>query len=453
MASFSRRNFGKTLGILGLAEALPRASSTAGASADTGASSSPAGTAAGTPVSTYGSGAAAVPSAQFDVARARRETPGVEHVLHFNNAGSSLTPQPVLDALYGHLQLEAEIGGYEAADAAADQHRHTYEAIATLLGCETEEIALVENATRAWDMAFYAMPFKPGDRILTCEAVYVSNYIAYMHVARETGAVVEVVPSDEHGQTSPEALEAELRRGGVAMVGITHVPTNGGLVNPAEEIGKLTREYGVPFLLDACQSAGQWPLNVDDLGCDMLSVTGRKYLRGPRGTGFLYVRKDMIERLIPPFLDVRAASWSARDEYEIHPTARRFENWESYVAGHIALGAAVDYALQWGIAPIQARVVHLADTLRSALSEVPGVQVRDIGRDKCGIVTFTLEGKEPAELKRELHARGMNVTTTGRSSSRIDMEARNLQSMVRSSVHYYNTEDEIERFVAAVAAL
>ncbi len=385
--------------------------------------------------------------------RARRETPGAERVLHFNNAGSSLTPTPVLDALYGHLRAEAEMGGYEAADAASQQRQRTYEAIATLLGCETEEIALVENATRAWDMAFYAMPFKSGDRILTGEAVYVSNYLAYLHVARETGAVVEVVRSDDDGQISLDALRTELRRGRVAMVGITHVPTNGGLVNPAEEVGKLTREAGVPFLLDACQSAGQWPLNVDALGCDMLSVTGRKYLRGPRGTGFLYVRKEMIEQLDPPFLDMRAASWTAPNEYEIHPTARRFENWESYVAGHIALGTAVDYALEWGIEPIRKRVVHLATTLRGALSETPGVQVRDIGREKCGIVTFTVVGREPSDLKNALSARGVNVSVTERSSSRIDMEARNLQSMVRASVHYYNSEDEVERFVTEVAEL
>ena len=185
----------------------------------------------------------------------------------------------------------------------------------------------------------------------------------------------------------------------------------------------------------------------------MLSATGRKYLRGPRGTGFLYVRKEMIEQLDPPFVDLRAASWTARNEFEIHPTARRFENWESYVAGHIALGTAVDYALQWGIDPIRKRVVHLATTLRCALSETPGVEVRDIGREKCGIVTFTVDGREPSDLKNALSARGVNVSVTERSSSRIDMEARNLQSMVRASVHYYNSEDEVERFVTEVAEL
>jgi selenocysteine lyase/cysteine desulfurase len=386
----------------------------------------------------------------FDVDRARRDTPGCASVAHFNNAGSSLPPQPVLDAVIGHLKLEAEIGGYEAADAAQGLRRRTYEAVARLLNCSEEEVALVENATRGWDMAFYSMSFRPGDRILTCSAEYASNYIAFLQVARRTGAVVEVIPDDSHGQVSVDALGRELERGGVALVGITHVPTNGGLVNPAEEIGALTRDAGVPFLLDACQSAGQLPLDVEEIGCDMLSVTGRKFLRGPRGTGFLYVRREMIPDLEPPLLDLHAATWTDLDHFEIHPTARRFENWESYVAGHIGLGVAVDYALGWGIDAIRARVSGLAEYLRASLAEIPGVAVQDLGRDRCGIVTFTHEGRTASELKETLRQEEINVSVTSRSSTRIDMEARGLQSMVRASVHYYNTEEEVDRVAGAI---
>jgi selenocysteine lyase/cysteine desulfurase len=386
----------------------------------------------------------------FDVDRARRDTPGCASVAHFNNAGSSLPPQPVLDAVIGHLKLEAEIGGYEAADAAQGLRRRTYEAVARLLNCSEEEVALVENATRGWDMAFYSMSFRPGDRILTCSAEYASNYIAFLQVARRTGAVVEVIPDDSHGQVSVDALGRELERGGVALVGITHVPTNGGLVNPAEEIGALTRDAGVPFLLDACQSAGQLPLDVEEIGCDMLSVTGRKFLRGPRGTGFLYVRREMIPDLEPPLLDLHAATWTDLAHFEIHPTARRFENWESYVAGHIGLGVAVDYALGWGIDAIRARVSGLAEYLRASLAEIPGVAVQDLGRDRCGIVTFTHEGRTASELKETLRQEEINVSVTSRSSTRIDMEARGLQSMVRASVHYYNTEEEVDRVAGAI---
>jgi cysteine desulfurase/selenocysteine lyase len=235
----------------------------------------------------------------FDIERARRDTPGVARVAHLNNAGSALPPSVVTDAVIAHLRLEAEIGGYEAADAAHDQVEAVYPAIARLIGCQPDEVAVVENATRAWDMAFYSLLFKPGDRILTAHAEYASNAIAYLQVAARTGAIVEVVDDDEHGQLSVTDLRNRLEPGpgDVKLIAMTHVPTQGGLVNPAEEVGAVARQAGVPFLLDACQSVGQFPVDVGRIGCDMLSGTGRKYLRGPRGTGFLYVRGSMLAAL------------------------------------------------------------------------------------------------------------------------------------------------------------
>lgn len=388
----------------------------------------------------------------IDVQRARSETPGCRNVLHFNNAGASLMPRPVLAAVVGHLRLESQIGGYEAAEQAHDAIEHTYAAVGRLLNCRFDEVAVVENATRAWDMAFYAIPFAPGDRILTAMASYASNYIAFLQVAEKTGATVEVIPNDEHGQISVEALR-EAIDGRVRLIALTHVPTNGGLVNPAAEVGRVAREARVLYLLDACQSAGQIPLDVDAIGCDMLSATGRKYLRGPRGTGFLYVRQGLIEQLEPPLLDLHAAHWAARDRYEIRADARRFENWEANVAGKIGLGTAVDYALGWGIDAIRDRVTMLADDLRARLDVIPGVAVRDLGVERCGLVTFAVDGWEAEEIRRALAAYRINVSVSTRGSTRLDMETRGLTDLVRASVHYYNSEEEVEQFCAVLAEI
>jgi len=388
----------------------------------------------------------------FDIERARHETPGCARVLHFNNAGAALPPLAVTEAVTRHLALEAEIGGYEAAARARTAIDHVYDALAALLHCRPDEIAVVENATRAWDMAFYSLRLERGDRILTARAEYASNYIAFLQVARRTGAVVEVIPDDAQGQVSVEELQRMLDAR-VKLIAITHVPTNGGLVNPAAAIGRVARAAGVPYLLDACQSVGQMPMDVETLGCDMLSATGRKYLRGPRGTGFLYVRRAFVERLEPPFLDLHAASLVGPDRYEIRADARRFENWETYVAGKIGLGVAADYALGWGLATIRDRVYALADGLRTALAKVPGVTVRDVGAERCGIVTFTFAGHEPGAIRQELAAQGMNVHVSAAGDSRLEVESRDQSGVVRASVHYYNSEDEVDRFCAAVAAL
>jgi cysteine desulfurase / selenocysteine lyase len=385
----------------------------------------------------------------IDLQQVRADTPGVAHVAHLNNAGSSLPPRQVHDAVVGHLQREAEIGGYEAARERRDHWEHTYDALARLLNAARDEIAVIENATRAWDMAFYAFPFAPGDRILTGRAEYASNWIALKQVADRTGARIDVVPDDEHGQIDVAALESMLDDD-VKLVSLVHVPTQSGLVNPAAEVGRVTRAAGVPLLLDACQSVGQLPLDVEELGCDILSGTGRKFLRGPRGTGFLYVRRDLIEELEPPLLDMRAADWQPDGTYRIRSDARRFENWETYYAGKVGLGVAVDYALEIGIDAIRARIVELAERLRAALREIDGVTLLDRGAVLAATVTFTVDGASPDEVQRRLEERAVNVSTMEASSAYLDYGPRGLAETVRSSVHYYNDDSDLDRLVEGV---
>ena len=384
----------------------------------------------------------------IDLAKVRAETPGVEHVVHLNNSGAALMPRPVLEALKQHLDREAEIGGYEAEAEADGLIEHSYDAAARLINASRDEIAIVENATMAWDIAFYglAQGFKRGDRILTAMAEYASNYIAYLQLHKRSGIVIDVVPNDGFGQLDVGALEAMIDDR-VKLISVTHVPTNGGLVNPAAAIGQVARRHGIPYLLDACQSVGQMPIDVAAIGCDMLSATGRKYLRGPRGTGFLYVRRSLMDRIEPPFLDLRAATWTDTDSYQLRPDARRFENWENYVAGKIGLGVAIDYALDLGLAAIYRRISELAAQMRAGWAQCDGVSVTDIGREQCGIVTFRHDRREADDIVKGLSRAGINVSTSGRASTLLDMQARGLEKIVRAPVHYYNTAQEIDLFL------
>ena len=383
----------------------------------------------------------------IDIQQARRETRACEDIIHFNNAGASLMPTPVTQALHAYLEKEELYGGYETAIIEEKALENFYIAAAKILNGRPDEIAYVENATRAWDMAFYAFEFQPGDKILTTLAEYGSNVIAYNQQAQRYGLEVIFVPNDEHGQINTDAL-AKLIDSQVKLISISHIPTGGGLVNPAQEVGRIAKEAGIPFMLDACQSVGQMPVDVEKIGCDVLSGTGRKYLRGPRGTGFLYVRRQLISDLMPPFLDLRAANLLTTTSYEIRPDARRFENWEQYCAGKVALGVALDYAMSWDLAAIQERVFHLAAQLRTKLLSIDGVTVMDEGVVQCGIVTFIAEQMNPLAIQRALADHKINVSISSGSGSLVSFQHRGLKELVRASLHYYNTIEENEYFVS-----
>lgn len=387
----------------------------------------------------------------IDVERARAVTPGAADRIHLNNAGAALMTQGVLGATIGHLRLEAEIGGYEAADAAADRFDAVYTSVARLIGASRSEIAIVDNATAAWDLAFGSIQFDKGDTILTSEAEYATNYIMYLKTMRDRGVRVEVIPSDHTGQLDVRALERMIN-GSTRLISVTHVPTNGGLVNPAAEIGAVARAAGVPYLLDACQSVGQLQVDVGEIGCDFLSATGRKFLRAPRGTGFLFVTQDLLEDAEPPFVDMHGATWVERERYQLRPDARRYETWEFNYAAVLGMGVAVDEALEWGMADIEERVTHLGAALRGKLEDA-GFEVFDIGARKCAIVTTAVPGREAEEARRLLFDKGVNVSVTGASSTRIDAEKRGLPEMLRLSPHYYNTDEELDQAVATLVSI
>ena len=383
----------------------------------------------------------------MDLEQIRTDTPAAEGQAFLLSAGASLMPTRVVDAIIGHIRLEQDLGGYAAAEREQTRLDAVYDSVAALINADRDEIALVENATVAWQMAFYSFDWQAGDRILTGRAEYAANFVAYLQMAKRRGVVIDVVPNDAFGATDPDALRTMIDAE-VKLIAITWVPTNGGLVNPAAAIGRIAREAGIPYLLDACQAVGQMPVDVRAIGCDILTATGRKFLRGPRGTGFLYMRRELLLQLEPPMIDHFAAPWTSTDGYTLRPDARRFETWENSYASRLGLGVAADYALAVGLETIEARCRMLAGRLRYGLGDLGGVSMHDLGRDRSAIVSFTLRDHSITSVLTEAAAEGIVIGASPPASTRLDSDARGLSYVLRASPHYFNTEADVDRLIA-----
>lgn len=392
----------------------------------------------------------------IDVARERLATPGCAGELRFlNSAGSSLPTAAVLEAQLAYLRREAEIGGYATADEQKRELEAFYPAAARLLGCAESEVAFVESATRAWTLLFHSVKLAAGDRVLTSASDYGSNFVSYILAKERQGVEVVVVPDDEQGQIDLSALRDAASHPRTKLISLNHVPTCGGTVQPAQEIGDVARSCGVPFLLDACQSVGQLDIDVGAIGCDMLSATGRKYLRGPRGTGFLYIREGFLPELEPVMLDQEGAILRSETQVELRRDARVFEQYECNFAGKVGFTLAIEHALSLSMQEVERRVCELSARLRAALGAIPGVEVTDVGARLCGIVTFQVEGVPAKEAKTALKARNFDVSVAAAAGGapRVWFDRRGLTAVVRASPHYYNTEREVDELAAAVAEL
>ena len=391
----------------------------------------------------------------LDVDGLRADTPGCAIVIHLNNAGSALPPAPVTQTVVDHLRREEQIGGYEAHAEAADRVEAVRASVATLTGARPEQVALVESATHAWSRALasvaFSRPLGPRDRILVSSAEYASNVLPLLQLAEHTGAVVEFVPDGEDGSLDVDAFGSMLDDD-VAIVAVNHCPSQNGLVNDVAAVGEALAGSSAWYLVDACQSAGQLPLDMTAIGADFVSATGRKFLRGPRGTGFLVASSRALSELEPFPLDLHSATWTATG-YEIQDSARRFEYWEKSYAALLGLGAAVDYALDCGIDALRSRIGGLAEYTRAALAGLPGVRVRDRGLVRSGIVTFTCDDVPAAAVVSAITASGVNVSLSTPDYARRDFDAHGVEGVVRVSPHAYNTTDEIDRLVEIVAGV
>jgi selenocysteine lyase/cysteine desulfurase len=388
----------------------------------------------------------------FEPQRWRAETPAVKYGrIHLNNAGAALMPMPVISAVQEHLEREVQLGGYEAADAAAGAIAGVYEELAGLLGCDARNVAIVENATVAVMQALGAFDFSPGDVILTTSNDYVSNQLMYLSLARRRGVRVVRAEDLPEGGVDPESVRTLIAEHRPALVAVTWVPTNSGLVQPVEAVGRICAETETPFLVDACQAVGQIPVDMRALHCDFLAGTARKFLRGPRGAGFLLVSDRMLGEARAPLLpDMRGANWTGPDTYELVHDAKRFENWEYAYALVLGLGAAAKYAREVGVAEAGAYAAELAAYARERLGELPGARVLDRGARRCAIVTVAVQGAEPADMVARLREQAINTSATDRGSALLDMDATGAHAALRISPHYYNTRRELDIFLAAL---
>lgn len=384
----------------------------------------------------------------------REETPGAERNIHFNNAGAALMPKQVLDTMIAHLQLETQSGGYEAAAAVAQKVRAFYQSVAASIGATPEQIAYMSSATEAYNKALSSIPLKSGDVIITSEDDYVSNQIAFLQLAKQKGIKLLRVPDLESGGIDLQALEALMKQHAPRLTAITHIPTNSGLIQDAEAIGKLCRQYDSWYLLDACQSFGQLPLDVEKIQCDFLSATFRKFMRGPRGAGFLYVSQRVLEaKLEPAFPDLHGANWVAADEYVCRGDAQKFEQWEKPYALLLGSAAAVDYAMTIGMELIRDRVQELSQLIRDELAAFPQIINLDKGRHLGGICSFTISGVDGKWLKQQLDENGVHSSLQFRQGALIDFERKKAEWAIRLSPHYYNTVEEIARVKAVFARI
>jgi selenocysteine lyase/cysteine desulfurase len=388
------------------------------------------------------------------LARWRADTPGCAHRIHLNNAGAALMPKTVVDAVTAHLQREMDCGGYESSDAAEGPVAEAYGHLAQLVAAYARNIAIVENATVAFFQALSAFDFKPGDVIVTTRNDYISNQLAYLSLARRCGVEVRRAADLPTGGVDPQSVRELLRDSRVRLLAVTWVPTNSGLVQPVEPLGEIAEAASVPYLIDACQAVGQIPIDVGRLRCDFLSATARKFLRGPRGIGFLYISDRALERGDHPlYIDMRGANWKTADTFELASDGRRFENWEFAYGLVLGLGEAARYANQVGVDVGGRRARELSARLRAKLSEVPGFRVLDHGNDLAAIVTVEVPGWHAPDLVSRLRKLHINTSATMREFAVIDMEEKRAASALRVSPHYYNTETELDRLLDALRSV
>lgn len=365
--------------------------------------------------------------------------------LFFNNAGSSLMPNIVVDSMLDYLKQEEQFGGYEVANKNAELLENFYTETAKLINCKPSNIAFMTSATEAFSKALSSIIFKEGDTIITTVDDYISNQITFISLQKRLNVKIIRIKKLEDNELDLENLENLIKEHHPKLVTVTHIPTNSGLIQDIEAVGKICRQYDILYLADCCQSLGQMVVDVEKIGCDFLTATGRKFMRGPRGSGFLYVSDKVLEKdYAPILLDMRGAHWSEYDNYELFKTAKRFEHWEVSYAAVLGMMEAVKYANNVGLNNIENYNRKLTETFRINLKN-SGFKVLDIGINLSSIVTFCGPDNDLENIQKVLRENNIFFSASYKHSALIDFTDKKVDGAVRLSPHYFNTLEEIEK--------
>ncbi|SMP28262.1 aminotransferase class V-fold PLP-dependent enzyme [Chryseobacterium profundimaris] len=375
----------------------------------------------------------------------RQETRGLsDGKIFLNNAGSSLMPSIVVDSMIDYLELEEQLGGYEVAAKNAEVLEEFYDETARLINAKPSHIAFATSATEAYAKALSSIVFKEGDVIITTADDYISNQITFISLQKKLKVNIIRTKNLPDNELDIEDLENLIKKHNPKLIAVTHIPTNSGLIQNVEAVGKLCRQYDILYLVDACQSVGQLPVDVKKIGCDFLSATGRKFMRGPRGTGFLYVSDKILEQdYAPLLLDMRGADWTEFNDYELFKTAKRFESWEMSYASLMGFTHALQYANNIGLHAIEHYNKGLSERLRENLKN-NGFNVWDWGKNLSSIVTFSDPDGDLGRIQNILKENNIFFSVTQKNSALIDFTRKNINGIVRLSPHYFNTVDEID---------
>jgi len=383
----------------------------------------------------------------IDLNAIRQETSGCMDKIFLNSAGGSLMPKIVAETMTDYILLEQQHGAYESVAKKSEQLNRFYVEAAKLINTQPDNIAFTVSSTDAYAKALSSIEFRDGDVIITTNDDYVSNQMAFFSLQKKRGVKLIRVKNLPDHELDLEDLENLIRKYNPKLVAVTHIPTNSGLIQNVEGVGKICRQYDVLYLVDACQSVGQIVVDVKKIGCDLLTATGRKFLRGPRGTGFLYVSdKVLAKNMAPVFLDMNGAQWTDFDDYTLLKTAKRFELWETSISSFLGLTEALHYANGIGMQNIESYNKKLAETLRTGLLN-NGLRVLDQGQNLSSIVTFVDQNGDIENLYRILKENNVYFSVSNKSNALIDFTMKDLDRAIRLSPHYFNTSEEIEEVV------